>query len=68
MFGRTIQLDVVKKTGQSESSGANGPSTEDYAAMATKIIETGTQNIMKAVATYMVLDTTRKIIVGRLSK
>lgn len=69
MFKRTIELNVVKKSKKAaDVSDEHEPTAEDYLAMGRKIFDGGSMRIMKMVAAYVALDTTRKIVVNRLSK
>lgn len=66
---RTIELNVVKKSKKDETSKDERELTlEDYSAAMRKIFNGGTMRVMKMVAVYIALDTTRKIAVSRLGK
>lgn len=66
---RTIELSVGKKSKKGETSTDERELTiEDYSAAARKFFDGSSVRIMKMVATYVALDTARKIVVNRLSK
>lgn len=69
MFNRMVEVKLVKKGKKvDDSSDEPEPTAEDYLLVARKVFDGGSMRIMKMVATYVALDTARKIVVNRLSK
>jgi len=68
MFNRTVQLDFVKKPRKDEQDTDKEQSDYDRAIIIGAAVSTVFSKITNLVAAYVVLDTTRKIVVNRLSK
>jgi hypothetical protein len=70
MFGRTIQLDVVKKNVKGEAAPMKDAEYDAsvYVAAAVVAARQIAFITVSGIAAYMVFDTTRKIAVNRLSK
>lgn len=70
MFGRTVQLDVVRKNVRGEAAPKKPDPNDisEYVAAAVVATKQIGGIILAGVATYMILDATRSIAVNRLSK
>lgn len=68
MFGRTVQLDVVKKSKKQDANGHPVLEKDDYVdiivASSGRVMEQATRMFL----IYMAADTARKIVTQRLSK
>jgi transcriptional regulatory protein LevR len=67
MLNRQITVGF-EKSKKDKTISDDGSTIEIHYATARKAFEGGSLKIMKMVATYVALDTARKVVVNRLSK
>ena len=70
MFNRTIQLNVVKK--RNKDSDSENPervlNDEKIMDMVGEVVTGTARVVLKVAASYIAMDTARKVVVNRLSK